>query len=98
MFLVIELSSEVIECDYHLLISFRSVNVLDRATLKCLCTIKVSNKLVNAIRLQPRDSSSASAKSQLVAIGSNENHIQIVDLSKLPSAAVNGGGEETYQH
>lgn len=64
-------------------VSFRSVFVLRRSDLRLVCSIKVSNKLVNAVRLSPK-----SGKDKLVAVGSNENAVKIVDTSAInPNSA-----------
>ncbi|XP_067947516.1 gem-associated protein 5-like [Watersipora subatra] len=57
-----------------------SVMILKRSNLQCICMIKVASKLVNAIRLQPAaDDGSA----RLMAIGSNEHHVKVVDTSRV---------------
>ena len=64
----------------YLRICCSSVYVLRRSDLRCVCLIKVCNKLVNAVRLSPLVTGD-----KLVAIGSNENSVQIVDISAINS-------------
>lgn len=57
---------------------YRSVLVIRRTDLRCVCSIKVSNKLVNAVRLSP-----STSNFQLIAIASNEHTVKIVETSSI---------------